>query len=123
MIRQLAALPDETVRECATGEDAVHWARAFAPDVVTMDVRLPGINGFAAAHAIRAIQPHTTIVMVSAYDQAELRSAAEIAGAAGYVRKDNLSELRSWLPARPAPAQPSAGARAPAAPGKEGCTP
>jgi len=97
MIRQLATLPDHAVRECATGEEAIRAVREFEPDLVTMDVRLPGIGGFAATRAICAIRPAARVVIVSSYDQPELRHAARAAGAADYVVKDNLGELRPVL--------------------------
>jgi DNA-binding NarL/FixJ family response regulator len=109
MIRQLAALPDGAVRECATGEEAVRLARDFAPDVVTMDVRLPGLGGFAATCAICTDHPTAKVVIVSAYDQPELRLAARAAGASAYVVKDNLNELHAMLPLYRASTQRSTG--------------
>jgi len=97
MIRDLVSLPGDTVCECATGDDAVRVAREFAPDAVTMDVRLPGLGGFAATRAIRALVPSARVVIVSTYDQPELRFAAQTAGAADYLAKDHLENLRSVL--------------------------
>ena len=94
MIRQLAALPDDAVIECTSAETAIVVARAFAPDIVTMDVRLPGLGGLEATRAIRASCPGTQVVVVSAYDQPALRSAAREAGADGFIAKDNLEQLR-----------------------------
>lgn len=107
MIRQLAALPAEAVRECACGEEAIRVAREFAPDVVTMDIRLPGLGGFAVTRVIRAVHPATRVVMVSSYDQPELRQAAHLAGAASYVVKDNLGQLRPILAPHEAASQPA----------------
>jgi DNA-binding NarL/FixJ family response regulator len=115
MIRQLAALPDEAVRECASGEAALHTVREFEPDIVTMDVRLPGLSGLEATRAIRASHPATQVVVVSAYDQPTLRSAAQQAGAFAFVPKDNLEKLRPLFAritpannATQAPASPAA---------------
>ena len=107
MIRQVAALPNDAVRECASGEDAVCLAREFSPDVITMDARLPGLSGFVATAAICASHPSIKVVMVSAYDQPELRRAAQSAGAVGYIVKDDLSSLRPLLSPDRAKAQPS----------------
>jgi two-component system, NarL family, invasion response regulator UvrY len=93
MIRQLAALPDAAVRECDSGEAAIQLAREFEADVVTMDVRLPGLGGLEAARAILLNRPATRVVIVSAYDLLSLRSAARSAGAAGFVLKDHLENL------------------------------
>ena len=114
MIRQLATLPDHDVRECASAEEALSIARTFMPDVVTMDVRLPGLSGFVAARAISQAYPAARVVMVSAYDQPELRHAARQSGAVGYVVKDHLEKLRPWFgqplsSAHPSPAAPTPG--------------
>jgi CheY-like chemotaxis protein len=107
MIRPLLGSPDDSVVECALGEDAVKVARDFKPDYVTMDIRLPDLSGLEAARAIRAIHPPSRIVIVTSYDQPFLRQAAREAVAFAYVVKDNLAELRSLLvggsipPARP----------------------
>ena len=101
MIRQIAGSPGDLIRECASGEEAVALAGEFAPDWVTMDLQMPGIGGLNAARRIVALQPAATIVIVSAYDLPELRLAAAVAGAAGFVRKDSLFELQHRL--KPAP--------------------
>jgi len=92
MIRQSFAATAQ-VKECASGEEAVRVAGEFRPDCITMDIRLPGISGMEALRAIIAAGSCGRIVMVSAYDQPELRQAAADAGAAAYVCKDNLAEL------------------------------
>jgi DNA-binding NarL/FixJ family response regulator len=111
LIRQLAALPDSAVRECGSGEEALRLVRDLAPDVVTMDVRLPGLGGFATARAICMTHPAVKVVIVSSFDQPELRIAAHAAGAAGYVVKDNLNELHTLFlrfAAKPQPTPASA---------------
>src|SRR5450432_1101729 len=95
MIRLLAALPHGAVRECATGEAAVRLAVEFAPDVITMDLRLPGLSGLAATRAICTARPEVKVLIVSSFDQPDLRRATIAAGASGFVAKDNLDELRS----------------------------
>jgi len=107
MIRQLAGSAFE-VRECATGEEAVQLAHSFAPDIVTMDIRLPGLGGLNAIQAIRLAHPATYVVIVSTYDQPDLRRTAAALGAMGYVVKDNLGELRSLLTQTANVGQPSA---------------
>lgn len=97
LIRQLAVGAHDTVRECATGEEAVRLAREFMPDIVTMDLRLPGVGGLEATRDICALQASVRVIVVTACDQPELRHAAHRAGATGYVVKDNLGELRSVL--------------------------
>lgn len=95
LVRQLVASPEDQVRECASGDEAVRIADEFKPDCVTMDVRMPGIDGIAATRAIRRRHPAARIVIVSTFDQAEFRQAARDAGAIAYVRKENLADLRT----------------------------
>ncbi|MFO1478459.1 MAG: response regulator [Verrucomicrobiota bacterium] len=116
MIRQLASKPGDALCECSSGDEAVRVAPEFKPDFVTMDIRMPGMCSFTAARMIRQAHPDAQIVIVSSYDQPDLRRAAEEAGALGYVVKENLSVLpemigRNARPgtrethARPAPRQ------------------
>ncbi len=97
LIRQLAARADDTVRECATGDEAVQLAPEFKPDLVTMDVRMPGLCGIEAARAITTAQPSARVVMVTTHDQPDLREAARAAGAFAYLAKDSLAEIRSLV--------------------------
>jgi DNA-binding NarL/FixJ family response regulator len=97
MIRQIAASPDDLVCECADGREAVRQVVEFAPDCVTVDLRMPGMNGLEATRAIVAHHPKAYVVIVSSYDQPELRRAATEAGAAGFVAKDNLHQLKAEL--------------------------
>ncbi len=94
MIRQIVAAPADLVCECADGEDAVRWAGEFAPDWVTMDVRMSGMDGIAATRKILAAHPAARVVIVTAHDEPLLRRAAAEAGACGYFPKDDLGELK-----------------------------
>ena len=105
LIRQLVAARDDVVCECASGEEAVRSAPNFQPDCVTMDVQMPGLSGLEATRAITAALPHTRIVIVTLFEQADLQQAAREAGAAGYVLKEHLASLRTAL-------LPSGGTRA-----------
>ena len=104
MIRQIAAAPGDVVCECATGGEAVEKLGDFGPDCVSMDLQMPGISGLEAVRAIIAARPATRVVIVSAYDQPELRRAAREAGAKGYVAKDDLDTLKAELRSPPKPA-------------------
>lgn len=92
-----ARADDVEVYECADGEQACDAYLAHRPHLVLMDLVLPGINGFAATRRIRAVDPTCRIVIVTSHDSPDLREAAHNAGAAGYVLKTNLVELRRWL--------------------------
>jgi DNA-binding NarL/FixJ family response regulator len=93
MIRQLIVAPGDTVLECRSADEALLVAAEFKPDCVTMDVSMPGLCAFEATRRIRAVHPSSRIIFVSSFDQPDYRRAAYEAGAAGYVMKENLSEL------------------------------
>jgi len=93
MIRQLIAAPGDSVLEFGAADDALRLAGEFKPDCVTMDISMPGMDAFNAARGIRAVYPPARVIFVSSHDQPDYRRAALEAGAAGYVMKDNLSEL------------------------------
>jgi DNA-binding NarL/FixJ family response regulator len=93
LIRQVVATADDTVLECVSADDALKSMGVFKPDCVTMDVRMPGTCAFKAIRQIRESHPGVRVVVVSSHDQSDFRRAATEAGAAGYVSKENLSEL------------------------------
>ncbi len=77
--------------EAETGEDAVRLAVQLTPDVVLMDINLPGITGIEATRRIVAAAPATAVVLVSTYALDDLPEEARRCGAIGYVRKDDLT--------------------------------
>jgi DNA-binding NarL/FixJ family response regulator len=81
--------PDLTVvGEAADGLQAIAAAAEHRPDVVLLDVRMPGLDGVAAAGRIRAAQPGVRILMVTTFDLDEYAFAALRAGADGFLVKD-----------------------------------
>lgn len=75
------------VGEAGDGREAILLARRLRPDVVLMDVVMPGLNGIEAAARIHHELPETRIIMLSGYSDTEQVLGAIRAGAAGYVRK------------------------------------
>jgi DNA-binding NarL/FixJ family response regulator len=95
----LAAEPDLTVvGEAGSGPEAVAMVGVHSPDVVLMDLRMPGGDGVAATTAITAHHPGTRVVVLTTYDtDADILRAVE-AGAAGYLLKDcSQAELTSAI--------------------------
>lgn len=82
--------PGCDVRGVASGEEAIEHARASRPDVVLMDIQLPGIDGLEATSRIRAQVPDTAVVMLTTHDTSQHRLAATNAGAVGYVAKHEM---------------------------------
>ncbi len=80
--------PDfEVVAEAGSAAEAVAKALAFQPDVVVMDIRLPGETGIEACRQITDKLPDTKVIMLTSYAEDEMLFAAIRAGAAGYVLK------------------------------------
>jgi DNA-binding NarL/FixJ family response regulator len=97
MIRELMAAPDITICECASGDEAVRRAGEFKPDWVTMDVRMPGIDGFQAALEIKNAHPAARVVIVTADDQPHFHPLARSIGALGPVSKEECFVLRQMF--------------------------
>ncbi|MEO6712688.1 MAG: response regulator transcription factor [Mycobacteriales bacterium] len=95
----LGMLRWEVVGEAESGEAGVDEVAATQPDVVLMDINLPGINGIEATRRIVAQRPQTRVVLLSTYAAEDLPDDAVSCGAAAYVRKDDLTPrlLRSLL--------------------------
>jgi len=90
-------MPGLTVQECASGHDALARVREFKPHWVTMDVQMPGINGFDATRAIKEIHPDTRVMIVTSFNDPHFRQLADSAGASGFILKENLLALRLLL--------------------------
>ncbi|MBF4583841.1 response regulator transcription factor [Curtobacterium sp. VKM Ac-2865] len=78
----------EVVGEAATGEDAVELAAVLLPDVVVMDLSMPGAGGVAATRALRARVPGARVLVLTTFADDERVRAALVAGATGYLLKD-----------------------------------
>ncbi len=82
----------EVVAEARDGSQAIAAVERTAPDVVLMDVKMPGIDGIEATRVIRKRFPDTRVVVLSTYDDRDLVRAALDAGAAGYLLKTASAE-------------------------------
>lgn len=77
----------EVVGEAATAREAIDLVAAKRPDVVLMDIRLPGASGIEACEEITSRFPPTRVLMLTSYAEDEMLFSAIRAGAAGYVLK------------------------------------
>jgi len=99
--------PDAFFMEAESGEEAVSLIlEGHRPDIVLMDISLPGMNGIEATRRIRAEWPQARVVMLTIHDTGQHRRGAESAGACGYVLKPAVSveliPVLKKLPSNPA---------------------
>jgi DNA-binding NarL/FixJ family response regulator len=88
----IAAAPGfEQVGEATTGLEALELAADLRPDLVLLDVRMPEMDGIETARRLRAVHPDGVVVLISIDEMPELPSSVASVGAAGYLRKQNLS--------------------------------
>jgi two-component system invasion response regulator UvrY len=80
----------EVAAEAESGEDAVSIADQQVPDLVLMDINLPGINGIEATRRIHASHPDIAVILVSTYSEADLPADARDCGAIAYVHKEDF---------------------------------
>lgn len=97
VLRQVVADLASVVYEAGDGGEAIDRYAAERPDWVLMDLRMKPVDGLRATAQIKARFPQARIVIVTQYDEAELRAEAARAGACAYVLKENLHELRGIL--------------------------
>ena len=82
------SLPDmDVLGEAAAGESAVSKAEELQPDIVLMDIQMPGLNGIEATRQITSTSPHIGVIIVTMFEDDDSVFAAMRAGARGYVLK------------------------------------
>ncbi|WP_322796948.1 response regulator transcription factor [Tepidiforma sp.] len=91
----LESAPDiEVVADCENGREALQAVERLRPDVVLMDVVMPGLNGIEATRQVRRASPSTRVVILSGFVDEEQITGAIQAGASGYlVKNSDVSEL------------------------------
>lgn len=86
----------DVVAEAANGSEALAYAERLHPDIVLLDITMPGDSGLVVAQQLRERVPSARVLMLSVHDDAEYVMESVRAGAHGYLRKDTTpGELRS----------------------------
>lgn len=94
--------------EAETGESAIEIARELDPDLILMDINLPGINGLEATRRILDESHSVVVLLVSTYDEADFGQQIADSRAAGFIPKASLEPerlSRAWAAAKPAAAE------------------
>lgn len=89
----LAAQPDIVIAgEAGDGEEGLRLARELKPDVVVLDINMPGMNGIEATHRLARLEPAPRVLIVSVHRQDPIPARLLEAGACGYVTKDTAAD-------------------------------
>jgi len=80
------------VGEAASGDEAVELAKELEPEVVLMDIKMPGLNGIEATRQIQQASPHIGVLVLTMFEDDDSVFAAMRAGAKGYLLKDSGGE-------------------------------
>jgi DNA-binding NarL/FixJ family response regulator len=82
----------ELCGEADNGNDAIRLTQELKPEVIIMDLSMPGLNGIEATRAIRKTHPDVKIVLLTLHESAELVRSAFRAGATGYLLKTDAEQ-------------------------------
>lgn len=100
----LALEPDLVViGEAGNGQEAIELVQAVAPDVVVMDITMPGLDGIATTACLRETMPSAAVIILTLHGDADTRARAGEAGAAAFVEKEGgieslLKAIRAVAP-------------------------
>jgi DNA-binding NarL/FixJ family response regulator len=86
----LERFPSHEVAEAVDGDDALDKVNRFNPDLIFMDIRLPGANGLTLTGRIKAMRPDIAVIILTDYDLPEYREAALQEGADEFMAKGAL---------------------------------
>ncbi|MHB9032812.1 MAG: response regulator [Anaerolineae bacterium] len=85
--------PDfQVIGEASTGAQALVLSLKLNPDVVLLDIRMPGLDGLAALEQLKLASPKSSIIMVTLYDNPDYLLQAIASGASGYILKDSTRD-------------------------------
>ena len=93
VLRRILADTASTIWECADGSEALAAYEEHRPDIVLMDLRMTNVDGLTATRQIRSYDPSARIIVVTDYQDEDMKPAALEAGASEYVLKHEISGL------------------------------
>lgn len=89
--------PDAQVSECSNGREALERYAAEQPDWVLMDIEMAGLDGLSATRLLKQRFPAARVIIVTNYNDPDLRAVAREAGACAFVLKEDLSHLQQLI--------------------------
>ena len=91
--------PGLLIQEAIEGKECLEKVETFHPQLVFMDIRLPGENGLSLTKKIKALHPETQVVVLTSYDNPEYQDAAIQSGASHFISKDalNMEEVNTLI--------------------------
>ena len=93
LLDALSAFPCTIIGEAEDGADAVQKSTQLCPDVIFLDMEMPGMTGLDALKVIKANTPSVRVIMVTSIDSSAVIDDCLLAGAEDYIRKDRLDSL------------------------------
>lgn len=97
MTRELVAMWFDEIFEITSGEEAIDAYKKYQTDYVFMDIKMKGMNGIAATKEIMNQFPKAKIIVVTNYDDNNLREEAKKAGAREYILKEEIFKLPEYI--------------------------
>ncbi len=97
LMKSLTQRLSHETRECSDGSEALQLYSEFRPDWVLMDIQMDKMDGITATRQIKSVYPEAKIIIITAYDDADLRESARDAGAHDFVLKEQLLEIGNIL--------------------------
>jgi len=97
MIRKFMTLPGVSFCECGSGEEAVQRVHDFKPHWITMDIDMPGWDGFRTTETLRREFPSARVIIVTAHNEPHFRQLSSAAGAIAMICKENLLAVRTIM--------------------------
>ena len=101
LVKSLVREVADEIFECADGNEVMAAYSLHQPDWVLMDIEMPEMDGLTASSQLTGAFPEARVIVVTKYDDDEIRQEARAAGAIGYVLKEDLSVLKQLLIAPP----------------------
>jgi CheY-like chemotaxis protein len=100
MVRSMLETAGCQCVECQDGQEAVEQYEQLWPDLVLMDISMVHLDGLRATAQIKTRFPAARVMMLTQYDETDLRAAARQGGACGYILKENLMGLSTAIQAQ-----------------------